>query len=135
MNSKYKFRIKQFKDGEAYLFLNELPKEFGPIGGLIGDFSNGHQEEHLLGFVKNIIAGGEKQECYGEGYAAELVEYEGRKMFKIFFHLTKNCELGYISPEDFKELLEIWIRERSEFEKDPEAYKEKLKKNGGIVED
>ncbi len=104
-------------------------------GGLIGDASShigGIQL--LLRFVESVIDGTNSRDAhYCEGNAAQVVQHDGKKMLKIFFHLTDDYEPYYIDPKEFKELLEIWIKEKAKFDQDPEKYKEELRKSGGIV--
>ena len=103
-------------------------------GNIIGD-SNSTKE--LFEFVNHVIAGtNEKDEYWTTGYTAKVVEKDGKKMIKIFFRLTDDYEPNYIDPKEFKELIEIWLKEKVEFDKGPTKYKEELKKRGGeVIED
>lgn len=104
-------------------------------GGLIND-ADRHVggAQLLLEFVYSVIDGTNSRDThYCEGYAAQVVHKDGKKMLKIFFHLTNDYEPYYVDPKEFKELLEIWIREKTEFDQDTEKFKEELKQKGGVV--
>ena len=90
--------------------------------------------DDLLKFVNNAIEKiKEEDEHWTTGYTAKVVEKYGKKMIKIFFRLTDDYEPYYIDPKEFKELIEVWIKEKEKFDADPEKYKEELKKRGGEV--
>lgn len=132
---QYRIGIKKMQGG-YYHFYFSLPDDFINISAIIIDAGNINGEKKLLDFIDEVVINKNiKNEYWTNGYTAQVVEKDGKKMIKVFFRLTNDYEPSYITPEDLKELLEIWISEREEFEKDPTAYKEKLKKTGGIVEE
>lgn len=134
---QYRYKIHWFDYSGSLgpdIVLSLIPEQ-KIISGAIMDM-NIDGKSNLLKFINNVIQGkNEKNQYWTNGYTAEIVEKGNKKMIKVFFRLTDDYEPAYITPEDFKELLEVWIREKAEFEKDPEAYKKKLKKQGGIVEE
>ncbi len=79
----------------------------------------------------------EKSRIWLNEVALELTLCEGKNMFKIFSPamMPFGGSFSYISPEDFKELLEIWMQEKTEFTKNPKEYKEKLKNTDAIIEE
>ena len=100
-------------------------------GNIITDDYDGYR---LLIFTNSVLTGkNDKDEYWTNGYTAKVVEQDGKKMIKIFFRLTDDYEPYYIDPREFKELIEIWIKEKAEFDKGPTKYKEELKKRGGEV--
>ncbi|MFA6521882.1 MAG: hypothetical protein WCT53_05895 [Candidatus Gracilibacteria bacterium] len=136
MNIPYKIYLKKAPQCNDYWFALGFPKELICISAIIIDAGSINGERELLDFINEIVINRNvKNEYWTNGYTARVVEQDGKKMIKVFFRLTNDYEPSYITPEDFKELLEIWIHEREEFEKDPEEYKEKLRKTGGIVEE
>lgn len=114
----------------------DLPQRFINISAIIIDAGSISGQEKILNFVKEVLENKNiRDEYWTNGYTAKVIDKEGKKMIKVFFRLDDGYEPSYISPEEFKRILEIWIKERKEFEKDSEAYKEKLKRTGGIVEE
>lgn len=88
--------------------------------------------EGLLAFVCDVLLGNNKKnEYWTNGYTAEVVKQNGRKMTKIFFRLSDEYEPYYIEPEEFKKILEVWIAEKEKFDDNPEAYQKELDKRGG----
>ena len=88
----------------------------------------------LLKFTKDIIIGiNKKDEYWTNGYTAQVVEKDGKKILKIFFRLTDEYAPDYISIEEFNDILELFIKEKKEFDYDPESYKIKLAKKGAEI--
>lgn len=88
----------------------------------------------FLDFLNQVIAEKNEYESFETRACTSLVvKVDGKRMLKIFFHLSDDYEPGYISPEDMKELLEFWIREWEKFEKDPKKYKEEMIRKGAKI--
>lgn len=67
-----------------------------------------------------------------------IIRENNERKVRLFVGMDKEYESITeikIDLKEFKEILDAFIREKAEFEKDPEAYKEKLKREGGIVEE
>lgn len=100
-------------------------------GNIIGDDYDG---KDLLEFISLVISStNQKDEYWTNGYTAKVVEKDGKNMIKIYFRLTDDYEPYYIAPEEFKEILEIYIREKKKFDEEPELYKINLVKHGANV--
>lgn len=127
MTIPYTIEIHQMPD--YYHFYLHLQPEFINVSAIIIDAGNIEGQKSLLHFVKDVIDGNNnKNEYWTNGYTAKVIKNEDKILFKIYFRLTEDYPPCYVDVVDFKELLEIWISERMEFEKDTEAYKEKLKR-------
>ena len=106
------------------------------ISSLIHDMHGTGGDHNLLAFIDGVVQGTNKpndDEHGGNGFAVKVEEIDGKKMLKIFFDLTDDYKPDYIDHKEFKELLEIWIKEKAKFDQDPKKYKEELKKKGGVV--
>lgn len=120
-----KFNPKMGIDNLGYLYM-VLDDGYIMVTSLIGDAAGTMGEETLLEFVNGVIKNVNKKDTYwGNGTAAQVVIKDGEKMFKIFFHLTDNYEPCFIKLQDFKELLEFWIKNKRDFDKNPLVYNQK----------
>jgi len=138
MSINYKIRYKKAKDWNFPLIFLETDTtpgmtELNMLGNIIND-NNDHAR--FLAFVGHIIDGNKKDNKYiTNGYTAQVVDRDGKKTLQISFHLTDDYPSCYVDPQEFKELLEMWINECIAFEQDPKLYKEKLKTSHGIIEE
>src|SRR3989338_4457571 len=134
MIPKYKISIQRMSGGYDHFSLS-LPREMVMVSAIMID---DHDGKGLYDFVNKVIEGkntkveysNAKDEYWTNGYTAQVVEKDGKKMLKIFFHLTDDYEPYFIDPKEFKELLEIWIKEKEKFDQDPIQYKLNLIKKG-----
>ena len=127
------FGIQEVKNWSKPHFYIVLPKELIMISSTITDVGGmTRRQKPFLQFVQDVVNGINKKNQYGgEGYATQVVERNGIKMLKFFFHLTDDYEPYYMEPEKFLKILKTYIHELEQFEKDPDSYKKELDALGG----
>lgn len=136
---KYKINIREgsaFKNPIITITTGEVPgmSAVNMIGNIITDDFDGNG---LYDFVIDVLGSkNKKDEYWTNGYTAQFVRKDDKKMIKIFFRLSDEYEPYYIDPKEFKKIIELWIEEKKKFDKDPENYKKEANtlKEGKVIE-
>lgn len=130
---KCKFYPFIYDDKISGLSIN-LPEGMLAVSSIIIDDYLG---KDLLKFVDFVIQDkNSKDEYWTNGYTAQVVKRNEKKMIKIFFRLSDEYEPYYIDPKEFKKIIELWIQEKKKFDKDPEVYSKEadVSRTGKIIE-
>lgn len=121
-----------------WLLFPKNEKNYSNLSALLGGASS-DGKKHLLKFVDEVINQCNKERVTGDNeFLIEMSDVHGKKMFKIFTPLRDDFPESfpppcYISPEEFKEVLEIWIREEEKFYKNPEQYVQNVLERGATL--
>lgn len=125
-----------FSIQEKYLTIDNINNAIIGLFYDIGSKNYTKFARELLQFTDEFILGTNQYSGFGgnASFMLEVNNIKNKKILRIYDILSESMDKPYeelyISPQNFKKILETWIQERELFEKDMESYKKELEQNG-----